>query len=169
MSRQYPLPGVGPLPARRLPSPDSPPVKTGLRVRVRGEPARVTSVVIHEIRQSDPNLPVGPIRTMEDLRRLGFWPFRIFGWLFAILGGVTLFLGVIGVYGVLSYSIAQRTQEIGLLVALGATRGDVLRLILGQGLRLAGAGIVLGLAGAFAATQVVGTILYNVTPTDPLT
>jgi ABC-type antimicrobial peptide transport system permease subunit len=106
---------------------------------------------------------------MEDLRQFGFWPFRIFGWLFAILGGVTLFLGVIGVYGVLSYSISQRTQEIGLRVALGATRGDVLRLILGQGLRLAGAGIALGLAGALGAGQVVGTVLYNVTPTDPLT
>jgi predicted permease len=167
--RHDPLPGDDPLPAAYVPYPYNAPLNTGLTIRVRGEPARVTSAVIHEIRQSDPNVPVGPIRTMEDLRRLGFWPFRIFGWLFAILGGVTLFLAVIGVYGVLSYSIAQRTQEIGLRVALGATRGDVLRLILGQGLRLAGTGIALGLAGAFGATQVVGTVLYRVTPTDPIT
>ncbi|MGH8638423.1 MAG: FtsX-like permease family protein [Burkholderiales bacterium] len=77
-------------------------------------------------------------------------------------------LASIGVYGVLSYSVSQRTQEIGVRVALGAERRDVPRLIVGQGLRLAGLGIVLGVVGAAFVTPAVRTVLYNVTPTDPV-
>jgi ABC-type antimicrobial peptide transport system permease subunit len=167
--RHEPLPGRDPQPAAYVAYPYDATLGAGLTLRVSGDPASVTSTVIHEIRQSDPTIAVAAVRTMEDLRQLGFWPYRIFGFVFSILAGVTLFLGVIGVYGVLAYSISQRTQEIGLRVALGATSADILRLILGQGLRLAGTGIAIGLVGAFGATQIVGSVLYNVTPTDPLT
>ena len=74
----------------------------------------------------------------------------------------------IGVYGVLSYAVSQRVQEIGVRVALGAERRDVLRLILGHGMKLAALGIVLGIVGAAGATQFIKTVLYNVTPTDPV-
>ena len=88
--------------------------------------------------------------------------------MFLLFGAIALVLASIGVYGVLSYSVSQRTQEIGVRVALGAERRDVLRLIIGQGLKLAGGGIVLGIVGAFGVTPVVQSLLYNVKPTDPL-
>ena len=113
-------------------------------------------------------LPVFQVSTMEDLRQRSFWQFRMFGVMFFLFGAIALVLASIGVYGVLSYSVSQRTQEIGVRVALGAARADVLRLIIGQGLKLAGMGIVLGTAGAFGVTPAARSMLYNVTPTDPL-
>jgi len=88
--------------------------------------------------------------------------------MFFLFGAIALVLASIGVYGVLSYSVSQRTQEIGVRVALGAARADVMRLIIGQGLKLAGMGIVLGTAGAFGVTPAARSMLYKVTPTDPL-
>ena len=105
---------------------------------------------------------------MEEVRQRSFWQYRMFGIMFFLFGAVALVLASIGVYGVLSYSVSQRTQEIGVRVALGAARRDVLRLIVGQGVRLAAVGIVLGMIGAALVTPAVRTILYNVTPTDPL-
>ena len=106
---------------------------------------------------------------MEELRQRSFWPYRVFGWMFTSFGAAALLLASIGVYGVLSYSVSQRTQEIGVRVALGAGRRDVLRMIVGQGLRLAAIGIVIGLLGAFGAAQLIAALLYNVTPSDPMT
>jgi ABC-type antimicrobial peptide transport system permease subunit len=88
--------------------------------------------------------------------------------MFSIFGAVALFLAWIGIYGVLSYAVAQRTQELGIRVALGAGRRDVFRLVLGHGARLAGLGVVAGLVGAFGVTRVVRSVLYNVGATDPL-
>jgi ABC-type antimicrobial peptide transport system permease subunit len=85
-----------------------------------------------------------------------------------VFGAIALLLASIGVYGVLSYAVSQRTQEIGIRVALGAARGDVMRLIVGQGLRLAAVGNAVGIAAAALVTPAVRTALYNVTPTDPL-
>jgi ABC-type antimicrobial peptide transport system permease subunit len=105
---------------------------------------------------------------MEKVRRLGFWQDQLFGWMFSIFGALALLLAGVGVYGVLSYSVAQRTQEIGVRIALGAQRGDVLGLVVSQGMKLAVAGIVVGLIGSFAVTRVISSILYNVSATDPL-
>jgi putative ABC transport system permease protein len=88
--------------------------------------------------------------------------------MFGTFGAVALFLAAIGVYGVLAFSVSQRTQEMGVRMALGASRNDVLRLVVRQGVVLAAIGEVFGLAGAFGITRVIGTVLYNVTPTDPL-
>jgi ABC-type antimicrobial peptide transport system permease subunit len=88
--------------------------------------------------------------------------------MFSIFGTAALFLAAIGIYGVLSYSVAQRTQEFGVRVALGATRQSILALVVAQGVRLATVGIVLGSAGAFLVTRLVRALLYNVTPTDPI-
>jgi putative ABC transport system permease protein len=108
------------------------------------------------------------IQTGEEARLNSFWQFRLFGWMFSIFGGIALALASIGVYGVLSYAVAQRTQEIGVRMALGASRQNVFRLIIGDGARLAGAGILFGVLGAFGVTRVVASLLYNVTATDPV-
>ena len=154
-------------PAAYVPYPFDPTLNTGLTVRAAGDPAALTSALRAEIRASDSSLPVFQVSTMEDLRQRSFWQYRMFGVMFFLFGAIALVLASIGVYGVLSYSVSQRTQEIGVRGALGAARRDVMRLIVGQGLRLAAVGIVLGVAGAAAVTPAIRTILYNVTPTDP--
>ena len=88
--------------------------------------------------------------------------------MFSIFGVVALVLAAIGVYGVLSYAVSQRTQEIGVRMALGASRQNVLALFVGHGARLAGAGILFGMIGAFGVTRIVSSLLYNVSATDPL-
>jgi putative ABC transport system permease protein len=155
-------------PAAYVPYPFDATLNTGLTVRVAGEPSSIVAAVREQIRQSDPALPVFQVRTMEEVRQLSFWQFRLFGWMFGIFGVVALLLASIGVYGVLSYSVSQRTQEIGVRVALGAERAHVLRLVVWQGLKLAAVGIVVGLGAAFGVTRFIRTLLYNVTPTDPV-
>jgi len=144
-------------------------LNTGLTVRVDGDPASVTSAVREAIRASDPNLPMAQVRTMSELRRLQFWQYGLYGWIFGTTGIIGLLLAAIGVYGVLSYSVSQRTQEIGVRLALGASRREILRLIIGQGFILATIGIVIGCALAAAAMPAARSLLYKVSPFDPLT
>lgn len=155
-------------PSAYVPYQFQPMPNTGLTIRVAGNPAGISGPVREQIRLADPTLPVFQVSTMEDLRQRSFWQFKLFGWMFSIFGAIALLLASVGVYGVLSYSVSQRTQEIGVRVALGAARRDVMRLVLGQGLRLALAGILVGILGAFGATRLIKTLLYNVTPTDPV-
>jgi putative ABC transport system permease protein len=105
---------------------------------------------------------------MDEVRRKGFWAFELFSWMFGIFGGLALVLGSAGVFGVLSYAVSQRTQELGIRIALGASSRDVLALTVGHGVRLIAAGVLLGVVGAAAITRVIGTLLYDVTPTDPV-
>ncbi len=141
---------------------------TGVTIRVAtGDPARITAAAREEIRRLDPGLAIFGVQTMEEVKRSGFWQDGLFAWMFSIFGAVALLLAVTGVYGVLSYSVSQRTQEIGVRVALGARRADVVRLVVGQGLRLAAIGIAVGLLGSWGVTRVTRTLLYNITPTDP--
>jgi putative ABC transport system permease protein len=155
-------------PAAYVPYSFEPTLNTGLTIRVGDDPARITTSVREQIRQSDPALPVFQAMTMEGLRQRSFWQYRLFGWMFSVFGAVALLLASIGIYGVLSYSVSQRTQEIGVRVALGAERRDVMRLVVGQGAKLAAVGVVLGVLGALGATQGIKTLLYNVTPWDPM-
>ncbi len=120
------------------------------------------------IRASDPGLPVFQVFSMEQVRQQGFWEFRFFGGMFSVFGGLALFLAAIGLYGVLSYSVSQRVREIGVRVALGAQGGDVVGLVLRQGMILAAVGIGFGLLFSFGATRVVASILYDTSPTDPV-
>ncbi len=142
---------------------------TGLVIRVAaGDPARITNAARNAIRSSDPALPIFQLFTMETVRRLSFWESGLFSWLFSIFGAIALFLAAVGVYGVIAFGVTQRTHEIGVRVALGARAADVLRLVVGRGIALTGLGVLIGLLGAAAITRVAATLLFNVSPTDPI-
>jgi putative ABC transport system permease protein len=157
-----------PLPGAFVPYPYAPTPNTGFTVRTAGDPASVVGAIRGEIRASDPGLPIFAVRTMEEVRTMSFWQYRLFGYMFGIFGAAALFLAGVGVYGVLSFSVSQRTQEMGVRIALGAGDRDVVRLVVGQGLSLAALGVAIGLAGAFGVTRVIQSLLYNVTATDPI-
>ncbi len=144
-------------------------LNTGLTIRVDGDPASVTSAVREAIRASDPNLPMAQVRTVAELRRLSFWQYGLYGWIFGTTGVIGLLLAAIGVYGVLSYSVSQRAQEIGVRVALGAGNPQILRLVVGQGLVLAGIGILTGAVLAGVAMPAARSLLFKVSPFDPVT
>jgi putative ABC transport system permease protein len=141
---------------------------TGLIVRSAGDAVALTPAIREAIRASDPTLPVFAAISMEEIRRLGFWQFQLFGRMFGTFGALAVLLAVVGVYGVLSYSVSQRTQEFGVRMALGAEPRDVRRMMMRQGLRLAAWGTAAGAIGAFGITRVIGSLLYNVAPTDPV-
>src|SRR5581483_3130297 len=109
------------------------------------------------------------VRTMESLLGRSISRARFNTLLLAVFAAVALVLAAVGIYGVMAYSVAQRTHEIGIRMALGAVRRDVLKMVVGQGMLLAAGGIGIGLAGAFLVTRLMGTLLYGVTPTDPAT
>jgi hypothetical protein len=117
----------------------------------------------------NPNLPLANVRTLREvydgsLARTSFTLVML-----AIAGGMALLLGVAGIYGVISYAVTQRTREIGIRIALGARAGEVVRMFVSHGLMLAGIGVVIGLAAAFAATRLMASLLFEVSPVDPLT
>jgi putative ABC transport system permease protein len=117
----------------------------------------------------DKDQPITSIRSMEDLMAERHAPFLIVGQVTALFSALTLFLAALGIYGVLAYSVAARRQEFGIRMALGAARRDLLRLVVGQGLKLAVAGLAIGLLAALAVTRFMASILYQVSPTDGAT
>jgi hypothetical protein len=143
-------------------------LNSGVTIRTAGDPASVTAAARAAIRASDVNLPVFNVSTVDDLRRLSYWQYGLYGWIFGTIGIVGLLLASVGVYGVLSYSVSQRTQEIGVRMALGANQRDVLRLVTGYGLLLAGIGVAVGLALAPLGTMAARQLLYHVSPFDPV-
>jgi putative ABC transport system permease protein len=151
------------LPFRFLPTRDY-----GLMVRTPATPTSVVPEVRAAIRAVDRTVPVFNVWTMEEVRYLSFWMYPMWGAMFGAFGGIALVLATIGIYAVLYYSVTQRTHEIGVRVALGAPASHILRLTIGQGIKLAGVGVALGLVGAFAMTRVVGSLLIGVSPTDPV-
>jgi predicted permease len=121
------------------------------------------------VRAQDPTLPVVKLRTMDQVFSDSAARPRFLAELLAIFAGLALALAAIGTYGILSYSVTERTKEIGIHMALGATRGSVLGMILGQGMRLTIVGLVTGLVASFGLTRLLQAQLFNVKPTDPVT
>jgi putative ABC transport system permease protein len=138
-------------------------------IRTAGDPAALAQAVVAEIRKFDPDLPVTHIMSLDTLVAESVSPRRFSTFLLSLFAGLALLLAMIGVYAVMSYAVALRTKEIGLRIALGARPGDVCRMVLADGFRLVGGGIVLGLAGAIAVTKLLSRLLYGVTTTDPIT
>jgi putative ABC transport system permease protein len=137
--------------------------------RAQSEPGSLAQAVKQQIWRADSQLPVSKVKTMSDVAALSFAARRFNMLLLAIFAGLALLLAAVGIYGVMSYSVTQRTQEIGIRMALGARATDVLKLIIRNGLTLTLMGVVIGLAGAFALTRLLTTLLFGVKPTDTAT
>jgi predicted permease len=140
-----------------------------LFVRTPGDPAALAAPVRAVLRELAPDAAVSEVRTMTSRVADATAFARLAAALLALFAGVTLALATLGVYGVVSFAAAERTRELGIRVALGASRGAVVRLVLGQGLAIALAGGALGLSGALAATRALRSLLYDVAPSDPAT
>jgi putative ABC transport system permease protein len=138
-----------------------------LSVRAGSNPATLQKSITAAIRSVNKDQAVTDIRTVDEIKELSVAPNRIQSTLLGIFGTVALMLAAIGIYGVISYSVAQRTHEIGIRAALGATSGGLVRLILGRGLVLTSAGLIIGFAGAIGLTRLMTTILYGVGARDP--
>jgi len=140
-----------------------------LVIRTPRDLSDVTRAVRAELDQLDKDLPIENARAMTQLVESSVAQRKLSVRLLSGFAGVALLLAAIGLYGVLAYTVTQRAREIGIRTALGAQRADVIGLVLRQGMTLAGLGILVGVAGAFALTRFIRSMLFGVTPTDPLT
>jgi putative ABC transport system permease protein len=143
----------------------------GLHVVIRssGDPLALAAPAREAVRRLDPDLPVASVRTMEEVVAGATARSRLTGYLLSGFAALALLLAAVGLYGVVSYMVTQRRTEIGVRVALGASRGDILRLVVRQGMTLTLLGVALGLLGALALSRLLQALLFGVTSTDPLT
>jgi predicted permease len=158
-----------PEPAVYLPQAIAPRSFTNLVVRTEGDPLPLARTIRAIILEGDPNQPIRSIMTLGEILSESLARDRFFTLLFGIFGALALLLAAIGIYGVLAYSVGQRTREFGVRMALGARAADVLRMVIASGLGLVATGIVLGLLAAFALARLMAGLLYGVTTTDPVT
>jgi putative ABC transport system permease protein len=135
-------------------------------MRTTADNASVATGARNVIHQLDPDQPIGEVITMNGLMARSVARSRFNSLLLAIFSGVALVMAAVGIYGVMSYAVLQRTHEIGVRMALGAQRTDVLKLMLKQGIILAVTGVAVGLAGSFGLTRIISTLLFNVAATD---
>src|SRR3954468_4745262 len=133
------------------------------------QPQAVLGTVRGEVQQLDRNLPLTGVFTLPEIFDQALWAPRMAASLLAVFAGLSLVLSVIGIYGVMAYAVTQRTRELGIRMALGASRGDVLQLVVMQGLRLTVMGVIFGLVASFAVTRLIASLLYSVSPTDVVT
>ena len=140
---------------------------TWVILRTAGDPSALAAAARMAVREVDPSLPVFSMRPLEAVVRESVAQRRFSMLLLVIFAGVALFLAAVGLYGVVAYTVSQRTREIGLRMAMGAQRGDVLRMVLGGGMKLALIGVVLGIGGALSLATLVRSLLFGVTPFDP--
>jgi predicted permease len=152
-----------------LPCHVSPPQSAGFIVRTDGEPLHFLAAIRNQIRSLDREQPISAVKTMDELVESSVGRQRL---TLLLLGGfaiVALLLAAVGIYGVIAYSVTQRTQELGIRRALGAQQTDILWLVTGQGMGLTLAGIGIGIVGALALTRVMKNLLFQVNTTDPVT
>jgi putative ABC transport system permease protein len=138
-----------------------------LVVRTATAPAAVLPLIREQIRAIDRNVPIAAITPMEQVVSDAIWQPRLAMSLLSWLAGLALLLAAVGIYAVMSYIVSGRTQEIGIRIALGASQADVQLMVLAQSLRPVAAGVVLGLAGAFALTRLMSSLLFETSATDP--
>ncbi len=140
-----------------------------IAVRTKSDPSQFINVVRRRVGAIDPDEPVSDVRTMSAVVQQSLGQPRLMAALIGMFAGIALMLAAVGIYGLLSYSAARRTHEMGIRTALGAKRRDIIRLVLSQGTGLALVGIVIGEAGAYALTRIIRSLLFQVSATDPAT
>jgi putative ABC transport system permease protein len=140
-----------------------------LVIRTAGDPLKLLPAVRQQIREVEADYYLAQVATMEQLLAESSALRRFQTWLFGLFAALALVIATVGIYGVISYAVSQRTHEIGIRMALGAQVGDVLRMLVSQGIRLALIGVALGLAAALALTRIMKNLLFNVSATDPAT
>jgi putative ABC transport system permease protein len=158
--------GEDPVPVAYLPQLRA---RRALVVRTSSDPATLLDSIRREIHSVDPNIAPTDLETMQQYMSLPLFPARTTGLLLGVSGFLALVLTIIGLLGVISYIVSQRTHEIGVRVSLGAQRSDILNLVVRHGLFLTLVGLVIGLGIAFGAVQLLSSLLYGVVPTDPIT
>lgn len=140
-----------------------------LVVRTDSDAISLASSIRREVWAIEPNAPISSVATMEEITANEVWQPRLSMFLLGGFAVVALLLAAVGIYGVMSYSVTRRTQEIGVRMALGASQGDILKLVVSQGLKLSILGLGIGLAAAFALSRLLEGLLYQISPTDPVT
>jgi len=138
-------------------------------LRAKSDPLALSAAVRSEMRQLDAAVPVQGLRSMEQLVSRSVAPQRFNMSLLGLFAALGLVLAAVGIYGVIAYTVSQRTHELGLRMALGAREGDVMKLVVRRGMALAGAGVAIGLIASYAMTRLMKTLLFGVSATDPLT
>jgi len=138
-------------------------------VKAAGPPLTLLPTLRQVVRRMDPEVPIFQVRTLEEIARSRLGMGRFAQSLFGVFAALALLLGAVGIYGVMSFAVSRRAREFGVRMALGASRGSVLRLVLGQGARLTIPGVFVGLVAAMGSARLLESILYEVSPLDPVT
>jgi putative ABC transport system permease protein len=152
-----------------LPYLQNPQPAMSVHVRTSGDPKELAATLRREVNALDPNLPAFNVMSLAENIEISLFPARLGAVLLGVFGSLALLIASIGIYGVMSYGVSERTKEMGIRMALGARGSDVLRLVISQGMWLAIIGVGIGAGLALVATRVVKSYLYDVSPTDPLT
>src|SRR5262245_54975795 len=152
-----------------VPSLQNPTAFQTLVVRSHMPLESMVAAVKNVVKEMNPNLPVTQVATMREVIAESVWQPRLYAMLFTVFAAIALTLAAVGVYGVMSYAVSERTNEIGIRMALGAERRHLLKLVVGQGMLLALGGVGFGLAGSLLLTRLMKTLLFGVSATDPLT
>jgi predicted permease len=152
-----------------VPYSQNPQPSMSVHVHTNGDPKQLISAIRREVQILDPNLPAFNVMTLADNIEISLFPARLGAVLLGVFGGLALLIASIGIYGVMSFGVSERTREMGIRMALGAQRGDVLKLVISQGMKVAAIGVAIGSGLALVSTRVVSSYLYDVSTTDPLT